>query len=179
MLLVSISILFVIAIVAVFWLVTRDKDVEDADIPYTQETAKKGSDISAIFMVDTDPWEVGTLKMVDLIFDTEPDPFPTAVSLELQYDPEHLELDNIIEGDLWSKAFVLESKIDNETGMAKVTFGQEFSSERTGGTKVATFVFLPKMEGVGGSIRLLDDSVVSWVDNYFLISPTELEYSLE
>ncbi len=146
--------------------------------PSRPRVTKEVGENANVAVTGPNSWQVGKSYDVDVSFVQPPVPFPTAVTLELYYNPTLVRLSEIRDGDLWTNMFVLKSNIDNEEGKAVVTLGQEFSAGVSGGLLIAEFEFVPVGKSGAGVISVGPKSVMAKVDKYRLIDPSSLNINI-
>jgi len=106
--------------------VSPEKEEISRDIsPRSEET------LSVSFKTESLTWEKEKTYEAEVSFDGNPDPYPTAVSVQLIYDPKVIKIEKIDKGDLWTGTNVLQTKIDNQKGEALFAAGQGFGETTT------------------------------------------------
>ena len=112
---------------------------------------------------DDNLWRSGQSYEFEIAFDDIADPYPTAMTLVLSFDPKSIEVNEVDVGDLWTGANILEDKIDNENGKVRYSAGQDFDAEISNG-KVLAVVSLTVLEDIESGptvITLEPDSAVA------------------
>lgn len=89
---------------------------------------------------------------------------PNAVSLELLFDPNAVEVVSIKEGNIWGKTNILQKNI-NKNGSATVDMGQGFGTTFTGQSKIATFVIKVKSTTNLNKVSLTLGNNSGWVSD--------------
>lgn len=107
----------------------------------------------------------------EISFNDVPKPYPTAMTLILNYDPAVLKVESVDWGDLWTGANVLENKVDNDNGHARYSAGQDFGADTTGKKMLGKVKFTVLSSANSGktTFDLASDSAVASAEDIRLI----------
>lgn len=84
-------------------------------------------------------WNKDEQSELMVSFDGVPEYSPNAITVQLLFDPEYVEVIEVTKGNLWTETNVLQREIDNEKGEVKFSAGQNFNSNYTQNTVLANF----------------------------------------
>lgn len=118
----------------------------------------KGKAQTLVLSSDSSQWTVGERQNLAIEFSEIPSVFPTVYTLDVTVDPAVLEIVSTDSGDMWSEVNVLENTIDKTKGTLRLTVGQGFTAEKTGGKVLTNITLLPKKATNGTEITIGDES---------------------
>lgn len=123
-------------------LLTRQKTAPEepshAQVVVPSDKEEETKPNTAQFRTSTYQWQAQKQYEVEVSFDTQPTPYPTAFTLQLLYDPKILRVDEVSLGNLWTGANILQNKVDNEKGEVIFSAGQDFQDQVTNQLLLAT-----------------------------------------
>jgi hypothetical protein len=121
---------------------TRIQEAGNPQIDVTQPAQKNS--VMTTFDIESEKWTSQSTQTVSISFADLPSPPPTAVTLEIKFDPNLVIISSIKAGDLWSSTTELQNEIDSSNGVATVSFGQAFGAQASANKTIAKLTVTTK-----------------------------------
>lgn len=83
-------------------------------------------------------WVKGAQYDIEIVFNSVPLPAPNALTLQVLFDPNVIEIIDVLPGNLWDETNMLQKTINNETGEVLTSIGQGFDTNPTGNLTAIT-----------------------------------------
>jgi hypothetical protein len=136
---------------------------------------------SVKFVSSKDYVKRGEQITIAIEFESLPNPVPNAISMQVVFDPNVLEISRVEPGNVWQKTNTIYNNIDTKEGLVSIDMGQGFNSHASGNVQIAQITAIAKKDSATAKTTLVigDDSAIASVGENTLVKFTKQTYTVQ